>query len=391
MRTDETTSTRTDAPVCFLDRVLDPPAYGFSKDGALVVPTKKQLWAEFGSRLNVFRSRKNWLPFFAWTSSLLLAIPLTLFFTYFFSWPLLLAGFVYSMICMGTHGTIWLHRYSTHRAYTFRNPIFRTIARNLVIRQIPEEVYVISHHVHHRISEKPGDPYNVHGGWLYCFLADANHQNIARNLTEKDYRQLCKLMEHTGVKLNSYQQYQKWGTLSHPFWSVAHYVANWAFWYGAFYLLGGHPLAICLFGSAGVWGIGVRTYNYDGHGAGKDRRQVGIDFNRDDLSVNQIWPGYVAGEWHNNHHLYPNGARSGFLPYQIDFAWYFIRAYRAIGGITTYKDYKAEFLRDYYEPFMRAKESGGPEFLEIEKANRASTGSNALLPETFESEPVVTI
>jgi len=69
--------------------------------------------------------------------------------------------------------------------------------------------------------------------------------------------------------------------------------------------------------------------------------------------VNQVWPGYVAGEWHNNHHLYPSGARSGFLPYQMDLAWQFIRALSWIGVVSSYRDYKADFLRDHYQPFVR--------------------------------------
>jgi stearoyl-CoA desaturase (delta-9 desaturase) len=226
-----------------------------------------------------------------------------------------------------------------------------------VIKIVPEEVYAISHHVHHYRSEKPGDPYNVNGGWLYCFLADANHQAIARNLSEKDYRRVCGMIEHTGIRLNSYSQYLKWGSIAHPFTTLIHYILNWGFWYGTFFLIGGHALAVALFGMSGVWAIGIRTYNFEGHGKGKDQRQDGIDFNRDDLSVNQLWPGFVAGEWHNNHHLYPNGARSGFLPYQLDLAWLFIQFYSKIGGIKCYRDYKADFMRDHYLPYL-AKKSG---------------------------------
>ena len=66
------------------------------------------------------------------------------------------------------------------------------------------------------------------------------------------------------------------------------------------------------------------TYNFEGHGKGKDKRKEGIDFNTKDLSINQVWPGYAAGEWHNNHHLFPKSARNGFLPYQLDLPWVYI-------------------------------------------------------------------
>ena len=307
--------------MAFLERALRPPAYGYTRDGAWYRPSRSEILREFFRRLNIFTTRKHWLALFGWIATLSLAIPLALFLTFHFSWWLLAAGFVYSMVVLGSHGTIWLHRYSTHRAYHFRHPVFRFICRNLVLKLIPEETYVISHHVHHWISEKPGDPYNVHAGFLYCFLADVNHQAVNPDLDGKDYAQLCKLMAHTGVSLNTYDQYKKWGSMCHPARTLLHFACNWAFWYGTFYLVGGHALALALFGASGVWGVGVRTFNFDGHGAGKDKRRVGVDFNRRDLSINQLWPGYVAGEWHNNHHLYPNSARCGFLPYQIDFAW----------------------------------------------------------------------
>jgi sn-1 stearoyl-lipid 9-desaturase len=288
-------------------------------------------------------------------TSLSSIIPLAIFFTYFFSFKLAFLGLVYSMVFLGSHGTFWFHRYATHRAFKFTNAFTRNISRNLVIKIVPEEVYVISHHVHHQISEQPGDPYNVYGGWLYCFLADTTHQAVARNLSPKDYTLLCSLLNNTGVHCNSYEQYQRWGTICHPAYTVMHYALNWAFWYGMFYLIGGNALATCIFGFAGVWAIGIRTFNYEGHGRGKDRRKVGSDFNTDDIAINQLWPGYVAGEWHSNHHLYPSSARSGFLSYQMDLPWLLINGFQKLGLISSYRDDKKEFLRVNYEPYSKGE------------------------------------
>jgi len=341
--------------MAFLDRVLDPPSYGFTRDQKLYVPTSAEIFREFFTRLNILKSRKNWLPFFGWAIILVFAPFFFLFLFRYFTWPLFIIGFIYSMVILGTHGTIYLHRYSTHHAFTLRNRFWLFILRNLVVKLIPEETYVVSHHVHHYISEKPGDPYNVHGGWLYCFLADVNHQSIARDFSKEDYAKTAALVGHTGMGLNSYEQYQKWGSIAHPVRTVLQFLSNWIFWFGAFYLMGGMPLAVTLFGWSAVWAVGVRTFNYDGHGGGKDKRKEGIDFNRSDLSINQVWPGMVTGEWHNNHHLYPNGIRAGFLPYQWDYAWLFIRFYKAIGAVTSTRDYKDQFMTNYYEPYLRQK------------------------------------
>lgn len=332
----------------FLDIVLDPPAYGWKdQKGELSKPTAAQIFKEFFKRLNIFSTKKNWLPFFSWFKVALTIPCLMLFIFYYFNWYLLGAAFIYSMIVMGTHGTIWHHRYCTHNAYTFKNKFWKFFTQNLTISMIPEEIYVVSHHVHHAKSDMPGDPYNASGGFLYCFLADVNHQPIAKDLNEKDYYRATRLMKHTGVTPNTYQQYLKWGSIVNPGRAVLSTILNWGFWYAAFYLIGGHGLACTLFGAAGIWAVGVRTFNYEGHGKGKDMRRDETDFNRNDMSINQLWPGIVAGEWHNNHHLFPKSARTGFLPHQIDIAWYYIHVMYKLGPVVTYRDSKQDFYNDH--------------------------------------------
>lgn len=341
-----------------LDYVLQTPGYGWKdENGNLIKPSAKQIFSEFFSRLNVLKCRKAWLPFFSWAKVALLAPLLFLFIFKFFTVPLLIAAFVYSMIAMGTHGTIWHHRYCTHKAYRFKNDFWRIVTQNLTISMIPEEIYTISHHVHHAKSDQPGDPYNAQAGFLYCFLADVNHQPIAKDLSEEDYNRVATMMKHTGVKANTYAQYQKWGSVAHPARAVAVTLLNWSFWAIVFYLIGGIALVCTLFGAAAFWAVGVRTFNYEGHAKGKQKHKEGSDFNRDDLSINQLWPGIVAGEWHNNHHLYPGSARSGFLRHQVDLAWYYIKGLSLLGGVSSYHDSKPAFLKQYRDPYLAQKEA----------------------------------
>lgn len=339
-----------------LDYILEEPSYGWrNSNGDLSKPTAGQILREFFSRLNIFKTKKNWLPFVSWLTVFCLAPFLFLFIFKYFTWPHFAAAFVYGMIIMGTHGTIWHHRYCTHRAYKFRNNFWRFFTQNLTLKAIPEEIYALSHHVHHAKSDQPGDPYNANAGFLYCFLADVNHQPINRNLSEADYNRALVLMKHTGVKPNTYAQYLTWGSVANPWRTLTGIALNWSFWYLVFYLLGGHGLACALFGGACVWAVGVRTFNYEGHGKGQDKRTQGIDYNRNDMSINQLWPGIVAGEWHNNHHLYPKSARSGFKPHQIDFAWYYIKFMSKIGAVSFYRDSKKQFYKEYHEPYVNNK------------------------------------
>lgn len=253
------------------------------------------------------------------------------------------------MIVMGTHGTIWFHRFCTHKSYSFSHPVWRFITQNLVIKTFPEEIYVVSHHVHHLKSDEPGDPYNPKGGFWYCMLSDVNHQSIAKDLSEKEYKRLGIFMKHTGVNLNSYAQYKKWGSLATPLYTIGIWLLNWAFWFAVFYLIGGFALVCTTFSAAMFWFVLVRAFNYTGHGKGEAKHKEGVDFDRSNLSINQMRPGIFAGEWHNNHHLYPGSARAGFLSYQLDLPWAYIYGLYKIGAISSYRDAKADFLKKYKE------------------------------------------
>jgi sn-1 stearoyl-lipid 9-desaturase len=344
--------------VRFIDRILEPPSYGWTDAaGNFSNPGTAEIFREFFSRLNIFKDKKNWLSFTNWVAVAVLGIFLIVFLSKYFSFALLVIAFIYGMIIMGSHGTVWYHRYCTHRAFRFRNHFWRFVTQNLTIKVIPEEIYVISHHVHHAKPDMPGDPYNANGGFLYCFLADANHQPIRRNLSLADYTRCAHLMAHTGQHSNSYVQYQRWGSLANPVRTITGTLLNWCFWFAVFYWIGGPGLAFALFGAAGFWAIGVRTFNYEGHGKGKDKRHEGTDYNRADMSINQLWPGFVAGEWHNNHHLYPKSARSGFLRHQVDFAWYYIRFLNLIGAVSEYTDNKKQFIQNYYLPYRNRRKA----------------------------------
>ncbi len=334
----------------FIDKLLQEPSYGWcDNDGNLIMPSVKRLYKEAFSRVNIFRTRKNWMSLSSWLITTCM-IPFFLFFIFkYFSFGLIVPIVLYSMVIMGTHATVWYHRYCTHKAYQFSHPIWKFLTQNLVIRTFPEEMYVISHHVHHAKSDKPGDPYNSRAGFMYCMLADVNHQSISKNLNEEEYNKAAQFLQHTGVWLNNYSQYLKLGSVTHPVYVAGLWLLNWIFWYCIFYIIGGHGLSCALFSAAMFWCILVRAFNYTGHGNGKVKHVDGIDFDRRNLSKNQLRPGILCGEWHNNHHLYPRSARSGFLPFQLDISWGYIYILFKLGAVSSYRDNKKDFLKKYIQ------------------------------------------
>jgi stearoyl-CoA desaturase (delta-9 desaturase) len=342
--------------MAFIDEVLQEPAYGWKNaQGELVKPTVKQLYAEAFSRINIFKDKRNWISLISWLMAVCMLPFVYLFLFEYFSFWYLGAAVFYGMVIMSTHGTIWFHRYCTHKAFTFSHPVCRFITQNLVLRTFPEEMYVISHHVHHVKVEEPGDPYNAYAGLMYCMLSDVNHHSIAKDLSELNYGKAANFMSNSGVQINTYIQYKKWGSIATPLYTIGLWLLNWAFWFVAFYLIGGPGLACALFGGALFWFILVRAFNYNGHGNGKAKHVDGVDFDRSNLSINQTRPGLFSGEWHNNHHLYPGSARAGFLPNQLDLAWFYIKGLHKIGAVSTYKDSKALFLKNQLAKYKAAQ------------------------------------
>ena len=90
--------------MAFIDEVLQTPSYGWKDEkGELIKPTRKQLFSEFLTRSNVFKSKKNWISFIGWFM-ILCMIP----FAYFFGSLFLLAiTHSFSFVYHDHHGYTW--------------------------------------------------------------------------------------------------------------------------------------------------------------------------------------------------------------------------------------------------------------------------------------------
>jgi fatty-acid desaturase len=330
----------------FLRRVLKPPSYGWVTDTHR--PSDAAIRREWLANLAVHRDRRHFLTAFTWGVWAVMVIMLGVWALWFASWLTLAAGLAYTWLYLPQYGTFYFHRYGTHRAWRFRHPLFAWIAKHMSIRVIPEELYILSHHVHHRYADKDGDPYDPRGGWWYCFLADANHQNVAWDLSAGDYRRARAVLSHLAVRTNDYVAYQRWGMLARPGRLVLDFLGNWAVWALLLWWLGGWSLVFGVFGWTTAWLWGIRNFNFRAHGRGGDMRVDGEDFHRGDLSVNRSLSAWLASEWHNHHHLFPRSARNGYLWWQLDVIYWVVRVLHAVGIISSYRDDTPRFFAEHY-------------------------------------------
>lgn len=328
----------------FLKRLLKEPRYGWERGGVLVKPSRELIWSEFFHNLNVIRDRRNWINALVVAGMVLSFCSLIIHLIYFATPLTLVLGLLYAFFILPTCGTFYLHRFGAHKAFQFKHALGLWVGKNLVIKQLPEEWYAIPHLVHHKFPDQVHDPHNPQCGWLYCYLADNLHFFVSRSLSEKEFLQACSLLKHTGVRLNTYADYQKWGSLSDPKYILRDYVINWALWFSILYLSGGWAMVTGIFGFACVWLLAIKNFNFHAHGGGVNRKVAGYDLSIGDMAINQRDNGYAAGEWHSNHHCFPQSARSGFLPGQIDVPWLMVLSFHKLSLISQYRDDRLKFL-----------------------------------------------
>jgi stearoyl-CoA desaturase (delta-9 desaturase) len=109
------------------------------------------------------------------------------------------------------------------------------------------------------------------------------------------------------------------------------------------------PWAILFFALGGlsfvVWGICVRVtvcvtgHWLVGHFAHRQGTQAWVVDGASAQGYNVRFAGFITmGEgFHNNHHAFPNSAKLGLFPGQIDLGWWLIKCFEALGLATNIK------------------------------------------------------
>ncbi len=317
----------------FLQRLLARPAY------AGRVPSAQEVLSHYVIQLRIDRDPRLWLGAMNLGVNLFFVSIAIGFFLFHFTWPAFFAGLALCSLAMNWHGTLYYHRLGSHRAFRARFPWALALLRHLAPRTVPEEVYVLSHQVHHAYSDTLLDPYAPRLGWLACMLADANHQRVSPDLSREDYARACHILaplahSRWGLRLNDYETYQRWGSLVHPRDTFIDFAINWTLWFSLAYALGGLAGVGALAWGVSLWLFSVRHFNYKSHGSGRDQRRADREVSSPDLSLNLKLAGWLAGEWHSNHHLVPRSARYDFRRGELDLSWLILRGLIALGLFT---------------------------------------------------------
>lgn len=236
-----------------------------------------------------------------------------------------LKGVIICLVCYAFRVlalTGFYHRYFAHRAFkTSRSLQFLFAFLGATAAQRGPIWWAAHHRHHHKHSDGFADEHSpkMHGFLVSHFIWFIKNKNFATN--EKFIKDFAKYPEL--VFLNRFDFIP--------------------------------PLILVLFlyqffGLTGVvWGFFISTVlvyhvtflvNSFAHIKGTRK------FDTKDNSHNNWWLAILTfGEgWHNNHHHYPSSARQGFLWYEIDITYYFLKLLSKLGMIWELREPNAELL-----------------------------------------------
>jgi stearoyl-CoA desaturase (delta-9 desaturase) len=237
----------------------------------------------------------------------------------FSGWQVLVVTLVLTHITIASV-TIYLHRYSAHRALDL-HPIPAHFFRFwlwLTTGQVTKEWTAI-HRKHHAKCEQAEDPHSphVHGIKTVLFTGAELYRKESKNLET-----LARFGHGTPddwIERNLYSRFS---------------------WQGVAVML---IINLALFGALGltVWAVQMMWIPVTAAGIinGAGHYWGYRNFEAPDASTNVSPWGIIIGgeELHNNHHTYPTSAKLSVKPYEFDLGWLYIRILETCGLATVKK------------------------------------------------------
>jgi sn-1 stearoyl-lipid 9-desaturase len=224
------------------------------------------------------------------------------------------------------YNTVWYHRYCTHRAFKLRRVAYARLFLWTNPVCFREENYVIPHHVHHAKKDQPGDPYGPHLGWLGSYLASESNAKTNLDISSSDYDRLARSLRHIGFPTNSYEAFQRTGSIEKPWHWIARSLFANLLWSSLAWSIHGFIGVLTWYAGVFLYSLLVRDFNYRGHGGTSFAASRGNP-------VNHAFYGLIGGEWHDNHHAHPRLAHSGLEWWQLDVPYWIIKSMRAVGMV----------------------------------------------------------
>ncbi len=304
-------------------------------------PSIKEVLDEWFDSINFFNNRSRLIPFATMSFHFLTLIALIIYVSGYLSFPTILY-LMESVLFLGiVYNTIWLHRYCSHVSFAFSKRHFAMILFWLNPIFFMEEHYALPHRVHHSYPESALDPYGPHLGWLGSYFAIPS---INTEISFEDFKSVKKSLMHIPISFNRYDQFKKYGCFEKPSLFFLRMLFAQTFWLLFSFVLGGMPFVFAWYSAVFVIVYLIRDFNWWGHGGNfRHWKKIGWEFDSKSSALNQYFYGYIAGEWHDNHHVFPMSTNTGFLRGQFDLAYLIIKILHRFKIVKSFFDAKKIF------------------------------------------------
>ncbi|MBY0547724.1 MAG: fatty acid desaturase [Candidatus Obscuribacterales bacterium] len=230
------------------------------------------------------------------------------------------AVFVVSYLFHMLGATLGYHRLLSHRSLVVPKWLeYFIVSGGYLALEGSPIFWITTHRLHHRYSDKSGDPHSPLDGFWHAFIRWMSSPAV--DISAKDSQQLAPDLYRDPVYRFLHCGHTHWDGYLCLFFSVLFRVAIY-FWLG--------PLALVAnLLATGLAFLGPLLVNTITH-----MPQFGYrTYDSQDNSRN-VW--FVAllsmGEgWHNNHHAFPQSARHGLKPLEVDGTWIAILILKSLG------------------------------------------------------------
>jgi len=230
---------------------------------------------------------------------------------FLFRWPAFVAFLVVWVLAENVGIAMGYHRLLTHRGYSTPKWLEYCIATCGTLALQGGPIYWVAvHRMHHRYTDKEGDPHSPRDGKWWSHMGWILNGSL-RNET--------KALKQYSPDL-ARDRYYAW--LSKYHWVPLTVVGLALFAIGGWpWLLWGAVLPVTV-GCHVTWMVNSVTHLWG------SRR-----FSTRDDSRNNVWVALLTGGegWHNNHHANPVSARHGVAWYEIDVNYYGILLLKKLG------------------------------------------------------------
>ena len=224
--------------------------------------------------------------------------------------------------------TVGFHRLFTHRSFKtsrLMRVAFAVLGSAAVEGPLIE--WVSNHRMHHRFSDRPGDPHSPHldeaGGWRGAFRGLLHaHAGWLFNATDRaaPERYAPDLLADPAMR---------WVDRTFVVWVLAGLAVPFGLGVALMGTIGGGLEALLWGGAVRIMILHHATFSINSlcHFFGRRSFQTG------DESRNLAWLSLLTfGEaWHNNHHAFPPSARHGLTRWQLDPGGWLIDSLARVG------------------------------------------------------------